>query len=103
MSEELSREIQKLDVRLERFIIKEDDFVKALRHSISQFKILYHQLEQAKKKPVVNTRRDLTTSRMVAIDAFSAALAKASDAEHEKSHLLESYGALILATEKACE
>lgn len=103
MSEALSREIQKLDVRLERFITKEDDFIKSLRQSISQFRLLHQQIEQANQKPGVDMSEDLGNSRLVAIETFSDALTKASDAEHEKSHLLESYGALILAIEKACE
>jgi hypothetical protein len=103
MSEALSREIQKLDVRLERFITKEDDFIKSLRQSISQFRLLHQQIEQANQKPGVDMSEDLGNSRLVAIETFSDALTKASDAEHEKSHLLESYGALILAIEKARE
>ena len=103
MSEELLREIQKLKVRLERFVIKEDDFVKALRQSLSQFRTLHQQLEQAHQDPGVDISEKLTTSRLAAIETLSEALAKASDAEHEKSHLLESYGALILAIEKVCE
>jgi hypothetical protein len=103
MSEELSREIQKLEVRLERFIMKEDDFVKALRQSITQFRVLHQQLEHICKKPSVDISKGLSNSRITAIETLSDALAKASDADHEKSHLLESYGALILAIEKACE
>ena len=103
MSEELSREIQKLDVRLKRFITKEDDFVKALRQSISKFRVLHQQLEHAYTKPDVDMSEELNNSRIVAIETLSDALAKASDADHEKSHLLESYGALILAIEKAFE
>ena len=103
ISEELSKETQKLEVWLERVITIEDDFVKALRQSISQFKALHQQLERAYKQPDVDMSEDLSSSRMIAIETFSDALAKASDTDHEKSHLLESYGALILAIEKACE
>ena len=103
MSEKFSIEIQKLEVRLERFVTKENDFIKALRQSISQFRILYRQIEHTHQGSDVDIREDLHNSRMVAIETFSDALAKASDADHEKSHLLESYGVLILAIEKALE
>ena len=103
MSEEFSREIQKLEVRLERFVTKENDFVKALRQSISQFRILHRQIEHAHQESDVDISDDLSNSRMEAIETLSDALAKASDADHAKSHLLESYGTLILAIEKACE
>ncbi len=103
MSEGLLREIQKLEVRLERFVTKEDDFVRALRQSLFQFRTLHQQLEQAYQDPEVDTSEEFANSRLAAIETFSDALAKASDADHEKSHLLESYGALILAIEKAFE
>jgi hypothetical protein len=35
-----------------------------------------------------------------AVEALSEALKKESKTQHEKSHLLESYGALILSLEK---
>ena len=38
--------------------------------------------------------------RLESIKALSEALQKGSKAEHERSHLLESYGALVLAMEK---
>jgi len=43
---------------------------------------------------------ELVNLKMKAIEALSDALKKGSDAEHEKSHLLESYGNLALASER---
>ena len=101
MSEELSREIQKLNVRIERFIEKEEEFVKQLRNCLSIFQALNHKLRLPDTQSNVNVIKAILNVKSEAIEAFSEAMAKASDAEHEKSHLLESYGALLLATESA--
>jgi hypothetical protein len=99
MSEELTREIQKLNVRVERFIAEEEKFVKRLRNSLSIFQALNHKCRTTNMKSNVNTIKEILNIKFEALEALSEALAKASDAEHEKSHLLESYGALLLATE----
>lgn len=44
---------------------------------------------------------EVLNAKSEAIETFSEAMATASDADHEKSHLLESYGALLKATESA--
>jgi ribosomal protein L28 len=99
MSEELTREIQKLNVRVERFIAEEEKFVKRLRDSLSTFQVVNHKIRTTNMKPNDNMIKEILNIKFEAIEALSEAMAKASDAEHEKSHLLESYGALLLATE----
>lgn len=101
MSTELLREIQKLHIRLERLIKKEEDFVKELQSGLAQFRELQHNLETATTEPDLHKAEELVNLKLRAIEAFNEVLKKGSDAEHEKSHLLESYGALILATERA--
>ena len=103
MSEELSREIRKLEVRLERFVTEEEGFVKELQNCLDQFRELNQNFERVETKPDPKMVEELSTLRLEAIEALSEALKKGSDAEHEKSHLLESYGALILALERASE
>ena len=101
MSEELSREIQKLNVRVERFIEKEEEFVKCLRNCLSTFQALNHKFRLTNTQSNINMIKEVLTDKSEAIEALSKAMAKASDAEHEKNHLLESYGGLLLATESA--
>ena len=101
MVEELSREIRKLEVRLERFVTKEDGFVKELQNCLIKFRALNQNLERVKTEPDPKLVEGLIILRFGAIEALSEALKKGSDTEHEKSHLLESYGALILALERA--
>jgi molecular chaperone GrpE (heat shock protein) len=101
MVEELSREIRKLEVRLERFVTKEDGFVKELQNCLIKFRALNQNLERVKTEPDPKMVERLIILRLGAIEALSETLKKGSDTEHEKSHLLESYGALILALERA--
>ena len=101
MVEELSREIRKLEVRLERFLTEEKGFVKELQNCLDKFRALNKTLEQVKTDPDPEMIENLANLKVIAIEALSETLKKGSDAEHEKSHLLESYGALMLTSEKA--
>ena len=100
MPEELSREIRKLEVRLEDFLKDEGAFVKRLRSCLKKFKELNNIIENWETSPDSKRVKELTDLRLEAVKAFSEALKKGSDAEHEKSHLMESYGALVLALEE---
>ena len=99
MPEELSREIRKLEVRLKGFLKREEVFVKGLKKCLDKFRELKN-LETLKTGTYPEEIEELMNLRLEAIKALSEALKKASQAEHEKSHLLESYGALVLALEK---
>ena len=99
MTGELSREIRKLEVRLEGFLREEEEFVKELRKCLDKFTELNKSLEELKKEAGSKEVEELVNLRLEAIKALSEALKKGSEAEHEKSHLLESYGALVLAME----
>ena len=101
MVEELSRKIRKLEVRLERFVTEEEGFVKELQNCLVKFRALNQNLERVKTEPDPKMVEELSTLQLGAIEALSEALKKGSDTEHEKSHLLESYGTLILALERA--
>jgi hypothetical protein len=100
MPEKLSREIRKLEVRLESYLGEEEGFVKELRKCIGKFTELNKNLEELKTEAGPKEIRELTKLRLESIKALSEALKKGSKAEHERSHLLESYGALVLAMEK---
>ena len=96
MSKELSREIRKLEVRLKGFVAKEEIFVKGLKGCLDKFRELNKNLGRLKTSDP-NEFEELVNLRFEAIKALSEALIKRSEVEHENSHLLESYGALILA------
>lgn len=100
MPEELSREIRKLEVRLEDFLTNEEEFVRGLRSCLEKFKELNNNLEKV-ASPDPRQVEELMKLRLEATRAFNEALKRGSGAEHEKSHLLESYGALVLAMEEA--
>ena len=94
ISEELLREIQKLEIRLDDFLKREETFVKELRECIEKLDVS-NRIEKLKSKP-----EELAMLRLEVARAFNEALKSESKAQHEKSHLLESYGALILALEE---
>ena len=98
MPKALSREIRKLKVRLEDYLKEEEEFVKQLRKCLSNFTELNNTLERSKMSN--EDKGKLTRLRIEAVKALSEALKREGVAEHERSHLLESYGALILALEE---
>jgi len=100
MPEELLKEIRKLEVRLNKFLKDEEAFVKELEKCLDKFRKLNESLERLKTKAYPKIVEETINLRLEAIEALSETLQKDSDAEHEKSHLLESYGALILASER---
>jgi len=63
-------------------------FVGELRGCLEKFKELNMKI------------KELMKLRLEAIEALSESLKKESQAEHERSYLLESYGALIQAIEE---
>jgi len=98
MSEEISREVRKLEARLEGFLKDEEAFVGELRGCLEKFKEL--NIKTAEIRSDSKRIEELMKLRLEAVKAFSEALKKESKAEHERSHLLESYGALIQALEE---
>lgn len=95
ISEELLREIRKLEIRLDDFQKEEEAFVKELRKYIKKLKDVSNRIEKMKGKP-----DELAMLRVEVAQAFNEALKSESKAQHEKSHLLESYGVIILALEE---
>jgi len=95
ISEEMLREIRKLEIRLDDFLKGEEAFVKELRKLIKKLKDASNRIEKLTRKP-----NELAALRREVAQAFNEALKSESKAQHEKSHLLESYGAIILALEE---
>lgn len=100
MFEKLSREIQKLEIRFQDFIKNEEKFMTGLRNCLEKFKELNNNLEKFSSSDSSKVE-ELMEFRLEAARAFNDALISESRVEHDKSHLLESYGALILAMEEA--
>jgi len=98
MSEEMLREVRKLEARLEGFLKDEEAFVGELRGCLEKFKELNVKMSEIRLDP--KKIEGLMKLRLEAVKAFSEALKKESKAEHERSHLLESYGALVQALEE---
>lgn len=98
MSEEMSREIRKLEARFESFLKNEEAFVAELRGCLEKFRELNVKLSEIRVDP--RKIEEWMKLRLETVKALSEALKKESKAEHERSHLLESYAALILALEE---
>jgi hypothetical protein len=93
----MSREIQKLEARLESLIKSEEVFVDELRRCVEKFRDL--DVKTSEIRFVHDSIEEWMKLRLEAIRALSEALNKAGKAEHARSHLLESYAALILVLE----
>lgn len=100
MPQGLLREIRKLEARLEDFLKENEEFVKELGIWLEKFKELNENLEKLEAISSPEKIRMLTKLRLEAAKAFNEALKRESIAEHEKSRLLESYGALVLTLEE---
>ncbi len=99
MPRDLVREIRKLEARLDVFLQAEDAFVTELRDCVAQFKKFADGLERVEAGRASERITALRRLRLEAAKTLNAILQRQSKAEHEKSHILESYGALILALE----
>ena len=99
MPKDLWREILKLETRLKDFVREEGSFIEALRKFIDKVRELNLKVEEAEKgKP--REIEELMNLRLDVLNLFSEVLRKEGEAEHEKSHLLESYGSLLLALDE---
>lgn len=103
MSSEFSREIRKLDVRLEDYMKAEQEFVEHVKECI---RILWQLMENLEKKGKTSSSEEiekLSVLKKEAIKSLSQVLKSESNIDHEKSHLIESYGALILCLDEKFE
>jgi hypothetical protein len=89
-TQEYFREIRKLEVRLEDYLKEEENFTQKIRNCITQLKALHAAAEKGENKErIVQLKNE-------ALAALSEAMKFQGEAEHEKAHLMESYGALIV-------
>ena len=99
-SEKFYYEVRKLEVRLNDYLKEEEAFVTEIKNSIDQFRSLYTFTSKLTEKNEPKEIADALTLKTKGEEAFSKALKQQGEAGHEGSHLLESYGALILALQK---
>jgi len=98
--EDLMTELRKMEVRLKEFIEAEDEATESMKKFIDKFVKLNDFIQSLNEENIQELFRKALELRLEAIKAFNAALEKMSKAEHEKSHLLDSYGSIILALEE---
>lgn len=97
MSSEFSREIRKLEVRLGDYVEAEQEFVKYAQECVRILRKLMEHLRKIGRTPSSEEIEKLSRLRRNAIQSLSQVLKNESQVEHEKSHVFESYGALILS------
>jgi len=100
MSDKFTREIQKFKVRLEDFVRKNDEYVEGMRSCLGRFIELDVAIVELRGEGGAHRFEELKKLRLETIRALEEAMTKGGEAEHEGSHILESYGALILALEE---
>jgi len=98
---ELSIEARKFDVRLKEFIEAEDRAFKSLMTFIARLKELNDFIDELPAELDLKAFKRAAKLRLETVKAFQDALSFMSKAEHEKSHMLESYGALMLSLDNA--
>jgi hypothetical protein len=103
MSFEFSREIRKLEVRFGEYMKAEQEFVGHVKECIRVFEELMENLEKRDKTSSCEEIKKLSKLRREATKSLGKVLKSESDIEHEKSHIFESYGALILCLDEELE
>ncbi|MFW6117022.1 MAG: hypothetical protein ACOC6G_00370 [Thermoproteota archaeon] len=91
MSSELRREIRKLEARLEDYIQANQKFVNYSRKWVKNLKELTEKMEET------DNPQERERLRREIINSLGNVLQEEGDLQHERSHIWESYGALILA------
>jgi len=100
LPEGLSLEIRKFEVRLREYVEAEEKAVKLLATLIEKLKQLNSFMETLPTEKNSEMLDRIMELRLQAIKAFREALSCISKAEHEKSHLSESYGSILSALEE---
>jgi adenylosuccinate synthase len=95
----LSIEIRKMEVRIADFLEHEDAFIAELQNFMSALKDLQEAMSHTEESLDAEAATQLKQLKLKVAEEFNHALKACSKAEHEKSHLLESYGATILSLE----
>lgn len=96
MSEEAFREIEKLRIRLSGLKRVEDEAWVSLGVCLDKWQKLVERLS----RDDTPSQEDVLRLRLEAYEALEEALEKESKLEHERSHVAESLGLLLLYVER---
>lgn len=89
----LEREVKKFRVRVSDYLRGAEEFREKIDRLISKLEEACIKLKIEKPETLIAIKREV-------VEAISEALRAEGEIQHERSHLLESYGAIILALEK---
>ena len=98
--QEYFREIRKLEVRLEDYLKEEENFKQKINNCITKLKAIHIAIETSSTPLNDETKEKILKLKTAAFTALSEAMKLQGEAEHEKAHLMESYGALIVELNK---
>ncbi|XHH09073.1 MAG: hypothetical protein ACFCUE_00190 [Candidatus Bathyarchaeia archaeon] len=94
------REVRKLEIRLEDYLKEEELCVQKIRDCIQQLKAIHALIEPLTAPINLEIAEKISNLKTEALKTLSEAMKLQGHAEHEKSHLLESYGAMLLELNK---
>ena len=100
MLDELLRETRKAEVRLKAFVDKEKEYTKTVKTYLEKIKELSSYLETFREDVDKEKIEKAEALRLEVVERLSEVLKKGGEAEHERSHLLESFGDLMLSLER---
>jgi|YelNatPaOPRAMG01_1025707.scaffolds.fasta_scaffold58481_2 chromosome segregation ATPase len=91
----LLREIRKLEARLNDFLKEEEAFIAKLKKLVGKLLEAHDQFEKLRDKP-----EKLAALKLEILKGLKEILESESEVQHKRSHMLESYGVLMLALEE---
>jgi len=98
--QEYFREIRKLEVRLEDYLKEEEIFKQKINNCITKLKAIHIAIETSSTPTTAETKEKILKLKNEAYAALSEAMNLQGEAEHEKAHLMASYGAIIVELNK---
>ena len=101
MLNELLREMRKTEIRLKAFVDKEREYVETVKMYLGKIRELSSYLETLREGADKEKIEKAVALRLEVVERLSEVLRKGGEAEHERSHLLESFGDLLLSLERA--
>ena len=103
MPAELLREIRKLEVRINDFLESEKTCIESMRRYVDRLKEFNQAVDEAEANPTPERSGKALRLKAEAAQALGEILQKMGELDHERSHLLESLGALARALEESAQ
>jgi len=98
--EDFELEIRKFEARFERFLDREKDLAESLNACVRELKDVCNELAKIRSE-AVGREQKTAELRLRVLKALNEVFLKESEVEHERSHLLESFGSFLIALEDA--